>query len=93
MAQHQEVVCYTDGSSLANPGFSGAGAVFFGRDAAEVGEDEIQAEDQIHQKTAETFLFGVTLHVGKASNNYAEYTGVILGQLFFALFDQPIARI
>ena len=24
------------------------------------------------------FLFGLTLHLGKASNNYAEYAGVIL---------------
>ena len=34
-------------------------------------------------------MFAVTLHLGKASNNYAEYLGVILGQLFASLFAQP----
>ena len=38
-------------------------------------------------------MFGITLHLGTASNNFAEYTGVILGQLFFALFDQTKAHI
>ena len=29
--EHNEIVCYTDGSSLKNPGYSGASAVFCGR--------------------------------------------------------------
>ena len=44
-------------------------------------------------QSEENFLFGLSLHLGQASNNYAEYTAVIMGQLFFALFDQPKAHI
>ena len=39
-----------------------------------------------HNDIEENFLFGITLHLGHASNNYAEYTGIILAQLYGALF-------
>jgi len=32
------------------------------------------------------FLFGLSLSLGKASNNYAEYTGIILAQMIFTMF-------
>lgn len=38
-------------------------------------------------------MFGLTLHLGFCSNNYAEYMGVILGQLFFSLFKQTVGTI
>ena len=28
--KYDQIVCYADGSSLGNPGFSGAGIAFFG---------------------------------------------------------------
>jgi ribonuclease HI len=31
-------------------------------------------------------LFGLSLHLGIASNNYAEYAGVILAKLYGVLF-------
>ena len=34
-------------------------------------------------------LFGVSLHLGTCSNNYAEYAAVILAELFGALLNQP----
>lgn len=32
------------------------------------------------------FMFGVALYLGEASNNYAEYVGVILAQLILCMF-------
>jgi len=34
------------------------------------------------------FLFGVSLNLGIASNNYAEYVGLILAQVIFAMFRE-----
>lgn len=31
------------------------------------------------------FLFGVRIHLGHATNNYAEYVGLILAQVIHAL--------
>ena len=36
----------------------------------------------------ENFLFGASLHLGHCSNNYAEYIGLILSQLFGVLLRQ-----
>ena len=36
----------------------------------------------------EEFLFGVCLHLGSASNNYAEFVGLILAQIFSSMFKQ-----
>ena len=41
----------------------------------------------------EAFLFALTLHLGHKSNNYAEYVGVILSQLFHVLFGLTTGRI
>lgn len=38
--------------------------------------------------TEREFLFGVSLNLGTASNNYAEYTGTILAQLIYSMFQQ-----
>ena len=97
-SQYNKIICYTDGSSLRNPGFAGAGAVFVGKkvdyDSDEDLDHEFGSLPQLEpQESDEVFLFGLSLHLGQASNNYAEYTGLILGQLFFALFDQPRAHI
>ncbi len=51
--------------------------------------DYIQNKD--HAQSIETqpeFVFGLSLHLGLASNNYAEYTGLILAQLIFSMFKQ-----
>jgi ribonuclease HI len=87
----EEVVCYTDGSSLENPGVGGAAAVFMGlnRQAQTTEVSRATQEKEIQQRVEEEFLFGVTLHLGLTSNNYAEYVGLLLGQLFAALFRQP----
>jgi hypothetical protein len=54
--------------------------------------EEIKGTKELSQTTKEgnerEFLFGLSLHLGKASNNYAEYTGVILSQLVFSMFKQ-----
>ena len=39
------------------------------------------------------FLFGLSLHLGLASNNYAEYTGLILAQLIFSMFKQTVIAV
>lgn len=131
---YDEIICYTDGSSLNNPGFSGSGVAFFGKRIEAVAEKDQEMDssekevlegyevegrpgevddlrfhnlvkmfkrddfmvdiddlddDQNSQgrdEPEEEFLFGLTLHIGKASNNYAEYVGVILAQLYGALF-------
>lgn len=33
-------------------------------------------------------MFGLSLNLGHASNNYAEYVGLILAQLFSAMFKR-----
>lgn len=96
-SKYNRIICYTDGSSLRNPGFAGAGAVFVGKNVDYDSDDDLDGSDshlQLEaQESDEIFLFGLSLHLGQASNNYAEYTGLILGQLFFALFDQTRAHI
>ena len=47
---------------------------------------ELNDNDQEQPEHEEEFLFAVCLHLGLASNNYAEYIGVILAQLYGALF-------
>lgn len=81
---------------MRNPGFAGAGAVFVGKnveyDSEDVDDFDFDSDSLLpHEQppSEEIFLFGLSLHLGQASNNYAEYTAVIMGQLFFALFDQP----
>ena len=32
------------------------------------------------------FIFGMSLSLGIASNNYAEYSGLIIAQLIFSMF-------
>ena len=82
---------------MRNPGFAGAGAVFVGKNVDYDSNDDLDDLDSYLQlepdESDEVFLFGLSLHLGQASNYYAEYTGVILGQLFFALFDQTRAHI
>lgn len=88
--KYDEVVCYTDGSCLENPGLGGAAAVFMGlnRQAQSNEVGPFTSSQEIVPRVQEEFLFGVTLHLGQTSNNYAEYTGLLLGQLFAALFRQ-----
>jgi len=33
-------------------------------------------------------MFGLALHLGEASNNYAEYIGVIMAQVIYCMFQQ-----
>ena len=42
-------------------------------------DNEPQSEESLD------FLFGVRLHLGLATNNYAEYLGLILAQVIHAL--------
>lgn len=88
--KYEEIVCYTDGSSLENPGVGGAAAVFMGlnRQAQTTELGKVLGQMEV-PRVEEEFLFGVTLHLGQTSNNYAEYTGLLIGQLFAALFRQP----
>lgn len=83
ISKYEEIVCYTDGCSLNNPGLSGAGVVFAGRNLQAKG---IQKFGKISLGQNEEFLFGLTLHLGTCSNNYAEYSAFILAQLFNTLF-------
>lgn len=66
--EHAFAMC--DGSSLRNPGRSGAGAAFFKK-------SEFSNDGE--------FMFGLSLGLGLGSNNYAEYAGIILAQLFFLI--------
>ena len=62
--KYKTIECYTDGSALPHKGnLSGAGAVFFGSNKINFGSN---------------FLFGLSLHLGAATSNYAEYVGFIL---------------
>lgn len=40
------------------------------------------------QKPDREFMFGLSLHLGYASSNYAEYAGVILAQIISSMFKQ-----
>jgi ribonuclease HI len=60
---------------LNNPGLSGAGVVFAGRNTQNEG---IQQYGKVHLQQNEEFLFGISLHLGTCSNNYAEYSAFIL---------------
>ena len=87
LSMYKQIICYTDGSSKSNPGFSGAGVAFAGLGV----KDEYQTstlDNTYHLPMSflsakasreEQFLFGLSLHLGKSSNNYAEYAGLILG--------------
>ena len=100
MSSYEKVICYTDGSSYGNPGAGGAGIVFagVGRKEEQAGDGSIQEFRFSNQESLsalggkyaseEQFLFGLTLHLGHCSNNYAEYAALILGQLYFALLGQ-----
>ena len=44
-------------------------------------------EGPIDKKSTHKFLFGISLHLGFCSNNYAEYAAVILAELFGALLN------
>ncbi len=41
----------------------------------------------------EEFLFGMSLHLGTCTNAASEYVSMVLGNLIFALFVQPVATI
>lgn len=90
IGKYEEVICYTDGCSLNNPGLSGAGVVFAGRNYQSEG---VQKYGSISLGQNEEFLFGLTLHLGTCSNNFAEYSAFILAQLFNALFGITSATI
>ena len=72
-SKHNKIVCYVDGSSLRNPGFAGAGAVFVGKnvdyddmyDSGDEFDHELDSLLQLEkQESDETFLFGLSLHLG-----------------------------
>ena len=85
LSSYEHITCYVDGSSVKNPGLSGSGACFFGSNRVEAKrDDEISTSPKDH---GDIFLFGISLHLGLCSNNYAEYVGLIIGQLFLALFE------
>mmetsp|Transcript_6940 Transcript_6940/g.11681 ORF Transcript_6940/g.11681 Transcript_6940/m.11681 type:complete len:236 (-) Transcript_6940:265-972(-) len=118
LKKYPKIVCFTDGSSLYNPGSSGCGVAFYGvnrvprgskqgesdnhtsmiidnRSRANENEgipdsEELElpsdSDDDWSLEDEQTFLFGLSLHLGISSNNYAEYTGVILAQTMLQLF-------
>lgn len=92
-AQYDEIWCNTDGSSLNNPGISGAGVAFYGHNFENSGNQLKTLNDYSHDQSDPKFMFGMALHLGTCSNNYAEYSGIIIAQLMFALFKQPAARL
>ena len=91
LSSYEQVICYTDGSALGNPGPGGAGVVFAGagRKVERPGDASIQEFRFSNRESLsahggmvsseEQFLFGLTLHLGHCSNNYAEYVALILG--------------
>jgi ribonuclease HI len=94
--EYRDIVAYTDGSSLKNPGRAGCGVAFLGRprdtEALKMAIDDLEVSYQRRggrlKGEEREFFFGVSLNLGIASNNYAEYTGLILAQLVFSMFKQ-----
>ena len=91
-SQYQQIICYTDGACSSNPGLGGSGAVFTGKNKIYQDDSDLDFETESEVQNFEIinddeeFLFGISLHLGMTSNNYAEYMGLITGQLFCGLF-------
>jgi len=98
--EYDDVIAFTDGSTSAgNPGTGGAGVAFYGRTRSNAkrnknipmsesdteSEVDSDADVDVEQDNKFTFLFGAQIHLGICSNNYAEYMGLIMAQLTFAL--------
>lgn len=78
--------------------------MFVGRDKKETYDEEESNEEiydlvlenkeiLLHQSEGfidedDDFLFGISLHLGTCSNNYTEYMGLIIGQLFCSLLGE-----
>ena len=106
---YENIVAYTDGASIGNPGESGAGVVFFIQDVEKVEREEEDHDDldylddefrdilnhDLNQKLKHsslkvtlTYLFSAQIYLGKSTNNQAEYVGLLLAQLLFALNEK-----
>eukprot|EP00347_Sterkiella_histriomuscorum_P001154 403373121 len=96
---YENIVAFTDGSSIRNPGNAGSSCVFMGKRKQQSydnmqlirnmnGINDSIMNTNINKKPDREFLFGLTVALGQASNNYAEYTGVIMAQLIFSMFKQ-----
>ena len=77
MAKYDHIVVYTDGASRGNPGSAGSGAAFFGEDS----------------KGSLDFICGARISLGHHSNNFAEYTAVIMAQLILAYLEKRVITI
>ena len=96
-------MAYTDGAtSGTNPGESGCGVAFFSQEFEEGEEDDDELVELLHsdkidnscetgpqkQKESLTFLCSAQIYIGPATSNYAEYVGLILAQLLFAINEK-----
>ena len=80
-AKNHDIIVYTDGSCYGNPGPAGAGVAFYVRSLVNDTSFAATASDterEVHQEESLRFLFGASLHLGWATNNYAEYCGLLL---------------
>ena len=99
---HKDIVAYTDGASIGNPGESGAGVVFFAKQQDELNlssfvdndfedldfldpesrrvtiNNMIQQKKQAQTHNSMKLLFSARIYLGLATNNQAEYTGLLL---------------
>ena len=86
LAENGQVITYIDGACLGNPGLGGCGAAFFARKLkrhVSIAASDSEAEDRPEEHLE--FLFGIRIHLGITTSNYAEYCGMILAQIVHAM--------
>ena len=96
------IIIMIDGCSKRNPGQGGVGVAFF--HAIEL-EKEIDSESKIsvgrerkrelgEKKSIMNFMFGLSFNLSRASNNYAEYCGLIFSLIFARnMLNQTVVNI
>lgn len=90
LSESSEVVTFIDGACVGNPGPAGCGAVFFSKQICRVrnaafSASDSEAEELVNEVIEYKYLFGVSMHLGFATSNYAEYMGLILAQIVHAV--------